>query len=94
MRTASFVSSDLKRLRNIGRTIERSLNQIGIYSKFQLDKIGAVDAVKKLQSIVPKEAMDLYYFLYALEGALLDLDWWDIPEKLKYHLRKQAGLQA
>jgi len=30
--------------------------------------------------------------LYALQGALLDIPWIDLPESMSRELRKQAGL--
>src|SRR5262245_6468555 len=88
----NFSRSNLKQLKNIGNAIEHYLNEIGIFTKAELMSVGPAEAFKQIQSLNRGKLINTSYYLYSLEGALLNLKWKDIPEKLKYHLKKQAGL--
>ncbi|MGQ0827353.1 MAG: TfoX/Sxy family protein [Bacteroidota bacterium] len=78
----------LSKLKNIGGTIEKRLNEIGIYTEGDLLKTGAVNAYKKIKENYPNKTIPVCYYLYSLEGALLNLHWDDIPEKRKKELLK------
>jgi DNA transformation protein len=50
--------------------------------------------VKAYQNICehhPDKTFPICYYLYSLQGALLDLHWDDLPNKLKAELKKQVG---
>ena len=71
----------LSELKGLGPKSERCLNEIGIHTKEQLEKIGAVKAFIKLKkecSINPG-----LNFLYAMVGALEDKHWADIVKSDK-----------
>ncbi|MCK5881447.1 MAG: TfoX/Sxy family protein [Sinobacterium sp.] len=80
---------NLLSLKNIGRTSALWLNTIGIHNYDELKEIGPVDAFKRIDDRGIRTSKVL---LYALQGALLDLHWNDIPEPLKAQLCKDAGL--
>ena len=69
----------LSELKNIGSTIEKRLNKIGIYTEDELRKTGPVKAFQMI-----------CYYLYSLQGALLDLHWNDLPEQMKKQLKATA----
>lgn len=78
--------------KNIGSTIQKRLNEIGVYSLADLAEISPVIAYKKICEQNPGKTFPVCYYLYSLEGALLDLHWDDLPVDLKQDLRKQVGL--
>lgn len=83
--------SELSQLRNIGPTIEQRLHQIGIYTKHDLERVGAVEAYKRICEHNPGTTISVCYYLYSLQGALLDIYWDDLPEDMKEQLRQEAG---
>jgi DNA transformation protein len=84
-------NKSLKGAKNIGTTILRRLNEIGVYSLADLADMSPVKAYKKICEQNPGKTFPVCYYLYSLEGALLDLHWDDLPKDLKKDLRKQVG---
>ncbi len=78
--------ADLSRLKNIGPTIEKRLNEVGIYSKKDLQRIGAVKAYKKIKHKNSGKTVPVCYYLYSFQGALEGKHWDDISEKTKKKL--------
>ena len=89
MQTTNSIS--LQGAKNIGTTILKRLNEIGIYSLADLADMTPASAYKKICEQNPGKIFPVCYYLYSLEGALLDLHWDDLPEDLKKDLRKQVG---
>ncbi len=83
--------SELSRLKNIGPTIERRLNEVGIYAKQQLVEVGAVKAYQMICRKYPNQTLPVCYYLYSLQGALTGDHWNDLPESVKENLRKEVG---
>ncbi|WP_278625749.1 TfoX/Sxy family protein [Parabacteroides gordonii] len=81
------INSDLRNAKNIGATIEKYLNEIGIFTLADLAEITPVEAFKRIRKNYPKKTIPVCYYLYSLEGALLNLHWNDIPSKLKEELK-------
>ena len=85
------VAKDLaKQLRNVGPKLAAKLIAAGIDSPEKLRQIGAKKAFEKMYP-----AGDAYgdfnaAYLYALEGAIRDCDWLEIPEKIKHEYKKFA----
>lgn len=77
--------------KNIGSTILKRLNDIGVYSLADLVEITPVKAYQKICDQNPGKTFPVCYYLYSLEGALLDLHWDDLPQDLKKNLLKQVG---
>lgn len=90
MMTTHF-SNSLKGAKNIGVTIEKCLNEIGVYSLADLAQMTPVKAYQNICEHHPDKTFPICYYLYSLQGALLDLHWDDLPNKLKAELKKQVG---
>lgn len=85
------LSNNLKGAKNIGATIEKHLNEIGIFSLADLAQMTPVKAYQSICIQNPGKTFPVCYYLYSLQGALLDLHWNDLPPGLKSELRKQAN---
>ncbi|GAB3509120.1 TfoX/Sxy family protein [Pseudoxanthomonas daejeonensis] len=70
-------------LRNIGPKSAAWLRQVGLRSPEDLVAAGAVHAFLKVKRAGFKPSLNL---LYALEGALLDCHWHDVPEPRRAQL--------
>jgi DNA transformation protein len=70
-------------LRNIGPKSAAWLRQVGLRSVEDLVAAGAVQAFLKVRRAGFKPSLNL---LYALEGALLDCHWHDVPEPRRQQL--------
>jgi TfoX C-terminal domain. len=81
------INSDLRKAKNIGVTIEKYLNEIGIFTLADLAEVTSVEAFKRIRKNYPEKTIPVCYYLYSLEGALLDLHWNDIPSELKEELK-------
>lgn len=82
--------NDLKGAKNIGATIEKRLNEIGVFSFADLAEITPVKAYQSICKQNPDKTFPVCYYLYSLQGALLELHWDDLPTELKIELRKQV----
>lgn len=74
MKRARPVNSDLTALRNVGPTIERRSNAIGIHSREDLLRIRPAQACLKMQAHA-SGAPPVCFCLYSLEGALTGRHW-------------------
>ena len=83
------INSDLRKAKNIGTTIEKYLNEIGIFTLADLAETTSVEAFMKIRKQYPERTMPICYYLYSLEGALLNLHWNDIPSELKEELKNK-----
>ncbi|MCC8145971.1 MAG: TfoX/Sxy family protein [Bacteroidales bacterium] len=84
-------NNDLSNAKNIGKTIRERLNEIGVFSLSDLAEMTSVVAFKKIRENYPEKTIPVCYYLYSLEGALLDLHWNDLPSDLKKELRNRIG---
>ena len=75
-------------LRNIGPKSAAWLRQVGLRSAQDLVAVGAVQAFLKVKRAGFKPSLNL---LYALEGALLDCHWHDVPEPRRQQLLAWAA---
>ncbi len=87
----TITKNSLKGAKNIGSTILKRLNDIGVYSLADLVEITPVKAYQKMCDQNPGKTFPVCYYLYSLEGALLDMHWDDLPQDLKKDLLKQVG---
>ncbi|CAM9109857.1 TfoX/Sxy family protein [Acinetobacter bereziniae] len=78
--------NSLKGAKNIGPKILSRLNEIGIYSLADLDKLTSVNAYKKICQQNPDKIVPVCYYLYSLEGALLDVHWNELSNEFKKNL--------
>ena len=75
---------ELSKLKGLGAKSEKCLNEIGIESKADLEKIGAVRAFIKLKNeCSTKPSLN---FLYAMVGALENEHWVNIAKSEKGRL--------
>ena len=80
------MSSDGK-LRNIGPKSAAWLRQTGIRTQADLEAVGALAAYVRVKRAGFKPSLNL---LYALEGAILDCHWQEIPDERRSVLILQA----
>ncbi len=85
------LSNSLKGAKNIGPTIEKRLNEIGVFSLADLAQMTPVKAYQNICKKHPDRTIPVCYYLYSFQGALLELHWDDLPDDLKTELRKQVG---
>jgi hypothetical protein len=71
------------KLRNIGPKSAAWLRQVGLRTEEDLRAIGALEAFVKVKRAGFKPSLNL---LYALEGALQDCHWQDIPAERRSEL--------
>lgn len=76
----------MTKIRNIGKVSRQWLYEIGIYTLDDLQKSGAMPVFQLIRANHPRVSLNL---LWALEGAILDIDWREIPESRKQELRQQ-----
>jgi len=81
---------DLVALKNIGPTIARRLNGIGVRSEEDLRRMGPAEAYRRMQAR-EQSTLPACYYLYSLAGALENRHWDDLSEEKKSALLKSAG---
>jgi hypothetical protein len=77
------------KIRNVGPKSAAWLRQVGVRTQEDLVRLGAVEAFMKVKRAGFRPSLNL---LYALEGALADCHWADLPEERKAALL--AGAEA
>ena len=75
------------KLRNIGPKSAAWLRQVGLRSLDDVAAIGAVESYMKVRRAGFKPSLNL---LYALEGALVDCHWQEVPEARRNELVQAA----
>jgi DNA transformation protein and related proteins len=75
------------KLRNVGPKSAAWLRQVGLRTREDLASVGAVDAFMRVKRAGFKPSLNL---LYALEGALCDCHWQEVPEARRTELVAQA----
>lgn len=71
------------KLRNIGPKSAAWLRQVGLRTEDELRAIGALEAFMRVKRAGFKPSLNL---LYALEGALMDCHWQDVPSERRSEL--------
>ncbi|MBP1044384.1 TfoX/Sxy family protein [Vagococcus sp. BWB3-3] len=77
----------LSSLPNIGTTIEKKLNAVGVHSAEQLKDLGSRGAFIKLKAFYPEVCL---VHLYCLQGAIESIAYNKLPEMTKKELKKFA----
>lgn len=80
---------DVINLKNIGPEKARWLKEIGVYTRADLEEMGAVLAYKILKHRYAQRVNIMA--LYALQGALLDMHWNHLPTDLKEALSQEVA---
>ncbi|GHU90845.1 competence protein TfoX [Spirochaetia bacterium] len=76
---------ELSNLINIGKKLEKQLNEIGVKTFDELKNIGSKKAWLKIRDMDPSAC---YNRLCALEGAIQEIRWHNLPEKIKKELKE------
>ncbi|MBU2886115.1 TfoX/Sxy family protein [Gilvimarinus agarilyticus] len=83
--------SELLKLKNLGMASVNILRAIGIASYEDLQEVGAVKAYLKIKE---RDISVSKVMLYALQGALMDIHWNDLPPGMKKQLVEDAENQS
>ncbi|MBE6486792.1 MAG: TfoX/Sxy family protein [Methanosphaera stadtmanae] len=75
---------ELSKLPNIGKVLEKQLNDVGIYSVDDLINIGSKESWLKIKEIDDSACLNR---LMALEGAIQNIRWHDLSENDKKNLK-------
>lgn len=76
--------TELTALRNIGKELERKLKAVDIMTAEELRKAGSEEAFVRLKLRDPQVCL---VHLYALEGAVSDREYNQLPEDVKRRLK-------
>ena len=77
------MAANTEKMRNIGPKSAAWLRQVGLRTLDDINHIGVVDAFMKVRRAGFKPSLNL---LYALEGALLDCHWQEVPDARRTQL--------
>jgi DNA transformation protein len=80
-----FMMGELRELINIGEVLEEQLNQVGITTYEQLKEIGSKQAWLRIKAI---DASACINRLYALEGAIQNIRYSQLPVEEKAELKE------
>ena len=75
-----------EKMRNIGPKSAAWLRQVGLHTRADLEAAGPVDAYMRVRRAGCRPSLNL---LYALEGALNDCHWQEVPDE-----RRKALVEA
>ena len=79
-------------IKNIGPASAKWLAAVGVESIEDLERTGAVEAYRRVRQLEPaKVSLNL---LWALQGALMELHWADVPHEVKEELLVELGEDA
>ena len=82
--------ASIDNLRGIGPVTLSRLDDIGIRTLDDLQSMGSVEAYRRLTFMLPRQVrLDA---LYALEAALRDCHWLDLPQDVKAVLQHQGRI--
>lgn len=83
---------ELQHMKNLGKTSAQWLHAAGIHSANDLRRLGAVSAYRAVKARGFRVSKVL---LYAIEGALLDVHWNELPpaHKAELNLRFNEGVR-
>lgn len=83
--------SELLQLKNLGMATVNILRAIGINTYTDLSQTGAVEAYRRIKA---RHINVSKVMLYALQGALMDVHWNDLPADMKNRLVKEAEKES
>lgn len=61
----------------------KKLNEIGVFTLADLAEMTPKIAYQKICDKYPEKTIPKCYYLYSLQGALLDLDWRELRNEIK-----------
>lgn len=77
--------SELTSMKNIGSEIAKKLESVGVETAESLHKVGSREAYLRLRAKYPEVCL---VHLYALEGAVSDMDYNRLPVEIKKSLKE------
>ncbi len=83
-------SESVKRARNIDNGIALKLTEIGVHTLSDLRVLGAVEAYLRIRERFSERIIRKGYYLFCLEGAILNINWRDISINRKRELLEQV----
>jgi TfoX/Sxy family transcriptional regulator of competence genes len=83
-----MMNDELQHLKNVGKTSAQWLHAVGIHNASDLRRMGAVDAY---QAVRKRGFRASKVLLYAIEAALMDIHWNDLPNDRKDALNQQVN---
>ncbi len=83
-----FAPTNLDSMRNIGPKTAQRLAEVGVTDIPTLKELGPVEAFCRLKTFFPDSVS--FNALFAIQAAMLDVDWRDLPAGLKEELTKEA----
>lgn len=75
-------------MKNIGPKSRQWLTSVGIYTLDDIVSLGVVQTYKRVKAAYPEKVSLI--LVYALQGALLDLPWNELPPDMKEELKGQV----
>ena len=79
-----------KQLRNVGPKLAAKLIEVNIDTPEKLRELGARRAFEKMYATGDSYGDFNAAYLYALEGAIRNCDWLEIPDKIKQEYKEYA----
>ena len=79
--------AELTAMRNIGKEMARKLAAVGIETPERLAQTGAEEAFFRMKAVFPEICL---VHLYALEGAVQDVEFNSLPPDRKRELKRSA----
>ena len=79
--------TELTSLKNIGKTMDQKLKSVGISTAEELKAVGSKEVFAKLKRQYPGDKVMSLVHLYALEGAITDTEFNQLPEDVKESLK-------
>lgn len=76
---------ELMKLPNVGKVLEKNLNEIGIFTEEQLREMGSKEAFIRIRMIDPGACL---HMLYGLQGAIDGIKDSLLPESTKRELKE------
>ena len=76
---------ELTSMRNIGREMARKLTAVGIDSPEKLAETGSKEAFFRIKTVFPQVCL---VHLYALEGAIQNIEFNSLPQEKKRELKE------
>ena len=81
---------ELSKLPNIGKVVEKQLNDVGINTVDELINLGSKEAWLKIKEVDESACLNR---LLALEGAIQNIRWHDLSDEDKQNLKDFYNLQ-
>ena len=78
----------ISELKNLSTVSEKRLTAVGIDSAEELERVGALEAYRRVKEAFPRETTLVWY--YALQGAMLDTLWNELPREMIRKMKEEA----